>query len=92
MTNSLTSDEREERQQTPEQIFIIPTKQWGLIPTATRPTQSDYVEYVRGDIAATRMRDKCVALVRALAAEVEDGDALLSAKKVIAALQSVTLE
>lgn len=42
--------------------------------------------------AATRMRERCVSAVKAMAAEVEHGDALLSAKKVITALSSLTLD
>ena len=38
--------------------------------------------------AATRMRKACVEKVKTMAAEVEHGDALLSAKRVIAELQS----
>lgn len=51
----------------PERYWLIPSN-WGFIPSTTKPTKSEGIEYERADIAATRMRDRCVDAIKTLRA------------------------
>lgn len=51
------------REQAPERIYMHPTSaEANVNPWPLEP--GEYVEYIRADLAATRMRDKCVGRLK----------------------------
>lgn len=89
----MNNDERDE----PERIYIHPTSaeyhlsRWPL-------EESEYTEYVRADLAATRIREACVKMITAQAKRLESdrGNCAMSVRialyEAIGALESLTLD
>lgn len=85
------------REQAPERIYMHPTSaEANVNPWPLEP--GEYVEYIRADLAATRMRERCVTRVREMRDEwkaEESSDlkyAVWGAGDIITALESLTLD